>query len=103
MSGLAGVSLKTDCANPDFVLSARWETTVRSGQPVVSSGQQTMLSSRETQPECVPLPHSCFMWCVKGHDSDINVDRAPRLKLGRSRSKLYPLYPSSAYKMKVVP
>ena len=45
MSGLEGVSLETDCVNADFVLSARWETTVRSGQPVVSSGQQTMLSS----------------------------------------------------------
>ena len=52
MSGLERVSLETDCVNADFVLSARWETTVRSGQPVVSSGQQTMLSSRETQPEC---------------------------------------------------
>ena len=58
MSGLEGVSLKTDCANPDFVLSARWETTVRSGQPVVSSGQQT---SRETQRECVTSPTIIFI------------------------------------------
>ena len=81
MSGLEGVSLKTDCANPDFVLSARWETTVRSGQPVVSSGQQTMLSSRETQPECVPSPHSCFICGVS-----FSKALEPRVRLLRYRS-----------------
>ena len=80
MSGLEGVSLKTDCANPDFVLSARWETTVRSGQPVVSSGQQTMLSSRETQPECA-LCHTLAL-CGASFSKALE----PRVRLLRYRS-----------------